>query len=34
MQKLKAVDENFESMDELINGTSTYHDAATVITAL
>src|ERR1700738_3225631 len=29
MQKLNSVDENFESMDEIINGVSTYHDAAT-----
>jgi hypothetical protein len=29
MQKLNSVDENFESMDELISGYSTYHDAAT-----
>jgi hypothetical protein len=28
IQKLNAVDENFESMDELISGFSTYHDAA------
>jgi hypothetical protein len=29
MQKLNSVDENFESVDELISGYSTYHDAAT-----
>jgi hypothetical protein len=29
MQKLNSVDENFQAMDELITGYSTYHDAAT-----
>jgi hypothetical protein len=29
MQKLNAVDENFQAMDELITGYSTYHDAGT-----
>jgi len=29
MRKLNAVDENFSSMDEIITGNSTYHDAAT-----
>jgi hypothetical protein len=29
MQKLNSVDQSFESMDELISGFSTYHDAST-----
>ncbi len=29
MQKLNSVDENFQDMDEIITGSSTYHDAAT-----
>lgn len=29
IQKLNAVDQNFESMDEIINGNSHYHDART-----
>jgi len=29
MQKLNSVDENFESMDELVSGFSTYHDEKT-----
>jgi hypothetical protein len=29
MQNLNAVDENFSSMDEIVSGYSTYHDAAT-----
>ena len=29
MQKLNAVDQNFQSMDEIVSGNSTYHDSAT-----
>jgi hypothetical protein len=29
IQKLNSVDENFSSMDEIVSGYSTYHDAAT-----